>query len=198
MADKEILVLVGLPGSGKSTYIKEVERAYAFQCDYSGQITKPFHTVISTDSVIEEIAAELGSTYNQTFRALIRFAERYEKMRFREALAHGFNIIYDQTNVTAKKRKAILSSVPSQYRKIAVVFNPPFDILKERLEKRAQDTGKVISLNMVEDMQKRFEYPSLEEGFNEIRVDSHANEQNNERNTRDNPRPASTDSGAES
>lgn len=178
----EIRVLVGLPGSGKSTYIKKLQSEF----DYLG-IYKPHwkYAVISTDDLIKDLGYKFSRSYNACFRDLIDLAGKLVKIQFRYALEDGFNIMYDQTNLTTEKRHSILSQVPDGYRKIAVVFDPPFDILKDRLAKREKDTGKTISLNIVEDMQKRFVYPTLQEGFDEIRVEDHVNEQRDPTNTRD-------------
>jgi|SRR6185312_13202954 len=177
----EIQILIGLPGSGKSTYVRQLE--YKSQIKYS---------IISTDDVVEIFGFMMNRKYSQIWKDLIDSVTKIVKIQFRLALEDKSNILYDQTNLTAEKRKSILTKVPAGYRKIAVVFNPPFDVIKERLVTRAQNTGKVISLNIVEDMQKRFEYPTLEEGFDEIRVDGHVSEQRDATNsTGDNPKSIS-------
>lgn len=182
---QEIQVLIGLPGSGKSTYIDKFLDQYYSMNDFSDDCMQTV-SIISTDSIIEAFGnLFVGRPYNQIFRDVIDLAGKLAKLQFKYALEDKKTILYDQTNLTVEKRHSILSQLPDVYRKIAVVFDPPFDILKDRLAKREKDTGKTISLNIVEDMQKRFVYPTLNEGFDEIRVEDHVNEQRESANTRD-------------
>ena len=160
-----IVVLVGLPGSGKSTYVEKLL-----------QIDKPLgdifsarnYVVISSDNVIEEYAKSVGKTYNEVFRHAYKECEKIMKENFRNAIATERNIIYDQTNMTAKKRASILSQIPKEYYKIVVHCTAGLDIVKERLAEREARTGKHIPWNVVEDMLKQLDPPSLGEGFDEM------------------------------
>ncbi len=149
-----IYVLVGPPGSGKSTWIRS-------NCDSS-------FVVISTDDELELIAKSMNSTYNEIHSTKYKQAEATAKSKFAKAIKDNKNIVWDQTNMGSKKRRGILSSVPGRYRKVAVVFNVEREELDKRLEKRRQETGKHIPKSVVDDMINRYEYPSTQEGFNEI------------------------------
>ena len=106
----EILVLIGLPGVGKSTFINK---------NYNN------HVIISSDNIIEKYAKEEGKTYSDVFHNYIGRATSEMKEDFQRAIENNENIIWDQTNLTKKKRRGILNQIPSHYKKIAVVFDVP-------------------------------------------------------------------------
>lgn len=151
-----IMIMVGLPGSGKSTYISTLLEYYT---DYA---------VLSSDSLIEDYAKSIGKTYNEVFKDAIKQCEAQLRIMFQDAVASKRNIIIDQTNLTVKKRAYILSHVPKDYSKIVVYFDIGLDIVKERLKQREAETGKYIPWNVVQDMYSRLEVPTLEEGFDEM------------------------------
>lgn len=66
-----------------------------------------------------------------------------------------------------KSVRLFLNKAPGYY-SIAVKFWIPMPQLYLRLQKRAEETGKVIPVNIIEDMKKRFESPTFDEGFDEI------------------------------
>lgn len=70
--------------------------------------------------------------------------------------------------MSVKKRKNILDRFSDRYRKVAVVFEVPDDVLFDRLVKRSKDTGKMIPLGIVKNMKTNFQEPTHEEGFDEI------------------------------
>lgn len=153
-------VMVGLPGSGKSTI---VEKALQYM---------PEAFVYSTDQYIENVAARNGHTYNDAFRDTIGEATKAMDLMLAQAIAKGNDIIWDQTNMSSKKRKAILSKVPSDYFRMAYVIPPPatdqeWVILGVRLSDRP---GKNIPAHVVESMASIYTQPTLDEGFDFIRV----------------------------
>ena len=84
------------------------------------------------------------------------------------AFAAGRDVIWDQTNVTAKTRGKKLNRVPAHYEKVAVYFVTPADAeLKQRLANRP---GKTIPANIVMGMVSQLEMPTAEEGFDRIIV----------------------------
>lgn len=159
MSKPVMWMLVGVPGSGKSTWIEETELD-----EGQGQDT----IILSTDDYIEHIASIRGATYNEVFHDIIKDANRkmYEDLDW--ALAHNNNIIWDQTNTSRKSRKEKLAKIPAHYKKIAVFFPTP---LLEELERRlASRPGKVIPKGVMQNMIDCLNQPMLEEGFDEVRV----------------------------
>lgn len=143
-------MLIGVPGSGKSTWIKK-------HADDSAM-------VLSTDDKIEAAAKSQGKTYSEVFKDEIKAATSGMNNDLLRALRDGRDIIWDQTNITRKSRRDKLARLPSSYEKIAVFFPTPPD-LKQRLAGRP---GKEIPEPVVLSMINQLEPPSKEEGFNRI------------------------------
>ena len=156
------IMLCGLPGTGKSTYIKLLNqqlRGY----------DKRDATVISSDNILELIGNEYGLIYNDIFGDIsYSFAERMmykvaEKVFERE----DRTIVWDQTNLTVKSRAKKLAMVPEHYWKEAIIFNPPLDH-HDRLRKRALTEGKLIPWDVLASMNSRFVKPTHAEGFDSV------------------------------
>lgn len=153
-------LLCGLPGSGKSyiaeLLVREADRDEDSDC---------YHC--SSDAVIEEIAAEFGLTYDQCFKDLIEFATKQYNRDVVYCVSKGYDLILDQTNLTAKSRARKLAAIPKHYKKIAVVV-PTHITDVARWRDQLNRPGKTIPEDVINDMVKNFEYPSFEEGFDEI------------------------------
>ena len=155
----EIIVFIGLPGSGKSTYIKEM--LSTSNVDY---------VIVSSDNEIERLAEEAGLDYNSGFDRFIGKATMLMKQTFRNALNNGSNIIWDQTNLSVKKRRGILQKIPDNYRKSAIAFDLTGEELQHRLDKREKETGKSIPPYIVKSMAKSYSPPTKEEGFDSVLI----------------------------
>jgi predicted kinase len=148
----ELVMLVGIPCSGKSTYVNKL-RDYEYWKDA---------VVLSTDNYIEEQAKRLGMTYNEVFQDCIDEATRQLEMSFVRAKEEGKRIIWDQTNLSIKTRKKKLIKVPSIYKRTAVWFQVD---LEEALKRNGTREGKFIPESILKRMYHQFEVPTLEEGF---------------------------------
>lgn len=149
---KILYCLVGVPGSGKSTWVQSQDctREYAY---------------ISTDKYIDEYAALEGKTYNDVFNFYIPVATTKMEQDVVSASNKGVDIIWDQTSINKKSRKRKIRMLPDYY-KIAIVFNTPDDDeLNRRLQSRP---GKSIPGNVLQSMKQNYETPTLEEGFDEV------------------------------
>lgn len=156
MNNPEVQILVGLPGSGKSTYVNKLL--------HNGNN----YVIISSDAIIEKKAKEEGKTYSEMWRKLIKKATKATEVELKAAISFGTNIIVDQTNLTVDKRKWILDQLSEGYYKVAVYFTTPMEEIEKRLEKREKETGKRIPVNTINDMVKKLEVPQVGEGFDEI------------------------------
>jgi len=145
------VIMVGLPGCGKSTYRKK----------YLSDLL-----VSSTDDYIESYAAEMGLTYNDVFKEVVGIATTQMNKLIADCIKGNRSFVVDQTNLSVKKRKSLLDKVPSHYRKIAIVFNTPWHTeWQKRLDSRP---GKVISMEILSSMLDNFVYPTYNEAFDEI------------------------------
>ena len=151
-----LTVLVGLPGSGKSTSIPE---------DFNG-------FVYSTDRYIEAEAASEGKTYSECFKDCIKDATSAMDNSLKFSIEQRKDVIWDQTNVSDKKRRGIISRFPSSYHKICVCRVPPRDDAEwaELMKRVASREGKVIPHHIIYSMADTYVCPSLEEGFDEVRL----------------------------
>jgi predicted kinase len=148
----KLYVLVGVPGSGKSTWVAHQE--WADQCAY-----------ISTDIHVERYARNEGKTYNQVFDEFMPKAVELMADDVVQAREEGKDIIWDQTSCTMVSRRRKFNMLPDYYA-IAVVFKtPPAGDLMKRLASRP---GKGIPWNVVSSMINNFEMPTEDEGFKEI------------------------------
>lgn len=151
----ELIMLVGLPGSGKSTYIKKINK----DNDY---------VVISSDDILEELANLDGTDYNRAFAKHANFAGKEMFRRAESAIKNGDKIIWDQTNMNVKNRKRKLGMFPETYVKRAVVFSIDDAELNRRLKQRERETGKKIPDHVIKNMAASYQAPSRAEGFSKI------------------------------
>jgi len=147
------VVLCGMPGSGKSTFYRSLGQS---RFEY-----------LSTDDFIEGAAAWAGKTYDEMFADNIDGATVAVNANFRNVVACRGNFIWDQTNLTAKKRRKILSQLPKEYYKICVLVQTDEQSRTERLAARV---GKTVPAHILKSMQDSFVMPTEEEGFDMIKV----------------------------
>jgi predicted kinase len=146
--------LVGVPGSGKSTWIKNQTWALGL-------------TIVSTDAFVEDYAKKQGKTYSEVFTEYMPTAVDLMAEQVVRARTLGHSIIWDQTSTTIASRAKKFNMLPN-YEHIAVVFSTPsMRELKHRLESRP---GKNIPDVVIKGMLASFEMPTEEEGFSEIWV----------------------------
>ena len=144
--------LIGVPGAGKSTWVKNQE--WAKDC-----------VIVSTDAWVEREADRVGKTYNEVFRDYMPKAVEMMCIQVENARDKGLDIIWDQTSVSVKSRKKKFNMLPD-YEHIAVVFKTPEpDELKRRLDSRP---GKNIPDHVMKSMMDNYDIPTEEEGFKEI------------------------------
>ena len=147
-----VYILVGVPGSGKSTWIR------------NQQWVKDI-VMVSTDDYIEMIATKQGKTYSEVFDDNIKAATQYMLQVVETAKDCGQSIVWDQTNVSIKSRRQKLKMLPN-YHKVAVFFQTPEQTeLSTRLANRI---GKNIPNHVIKSMIENLEIPSTDEGFDEI------------------------------
>jgi predicted kinase len=157
MTNKPILMmLIGLPGTGKTTWIKNNRKLFG-----------PNHVVLSTDDILEMIGGQLGMTYNEMFDDIsYSFAEKMMMKGAKHAIANKWNVIWDQTNLNVKTRAKKLALFGDAYEKHGIYFPVPPDH-DVRLNSRV---GKTIPRHVMQSMKEKMEMPSTNEGFDSLTV----------------------------
>jgi len=157
-----IIIPVGFPASGKSTWIK------------AHLATGRPSVVLSTDDQVEVLAAEQGKTYAEFMRDVdMKKLEAVMHGQLRAGVAERKDIIVDRTNLRVKSRNRWMSQVPKHYVRIGIVFEVPPAILHQRLFARGVATGKVIPRNVIQDMMATYQAPTPDE----FDILAHANDE---------------------
>jgi len=148
----KLYVLVGVPASGKTTWMQD-------------QIWALGLTNVSTDAFVEDYARAQGKTYSEVFDEYMPTAVELMIEQVVRARELGHDIIWDQTSVTVSTRAKKLRMLPDYYA-IAIVFKTPDRaMLDERLSSRP---GKNIPSHVIDSMIQTWEEPTTDEGFKEI------------------------------
>jgi predicted kinase len=148
----KVYMLVGVPGSGKSTWVANQKFEDAI--------------IASSDAYIDTVAAKAGKTYNEIFSQAIGYAQKFCDSQVQTAINLDKTLIWDQTNTTAKGRKIKLGRLPKEWVKVCVFFpTPDAAELQRRLDSRV---GKSIPKDVMASMIQHLEMPQLSEGFDEI------------------------------
>ena len=143
--ENEVTFLIGLPASGKSTYIKENFENVS---------------VLSRDELIEDIAEDLNLTYLECYNRMSKerhqfVDEEIDTIR-QKYVKNKENFVIDMASLSRKSRRRHLANIPDSYNKKAIVLLTDMETLVNRLKKRAKETGKNIPEHVIFNMMKSF------------------------------------------
>lgn len=141
-----LIMLIGIPGSGKSTYAAKIKEE------------NPEYIIHSSDELRKEL---FNSVSDQTHNAEL-FEELHK--RIRKDLLEGHTVIYDATNLNKKRRITFLNSI--KQRKKAVLFISDIATCKTNNLKREN----VVPDEVIDKMRLNFCPPHMSEGFDEIEI----------------------------
>ena len=150
----KLYVLIGVPAAGKSSWVEDQP------CDWERAV------VVSSDDYIKRYAESRDKTYNEVFNAYAPTAMKLIHNDVASAVDKGYDIYWDQTNISAKTRASKLKAVPDTYEKIAVMFMTPDDA--EHTRRLAERPDKKIPDSVMSRMKAQLELPTEIEGFDEI------------------------------
>lgn len=153
---KYAYILVGLAGTGKSSYRKHLMRFHRAQG----------FVAVCSDDYIEGMAKKSKKTYDEVFEAHRDAARVHAFRQFKQAINNRLSVIIDNMNITKEHRKKYLSELPDDYHVVAVVFPIP----KNHKKWLVSRPGKTIPVDKLERWKEEFEPPLTSEGINEIRV----------------------------
>lgn len=145
---KLVTLMCGLPGSGKSTYIKE-------------NLGDVF--VVSRDECLQSLEPDLSYTEAWT-KVDQKEVDKLLQKRFKEAKQHD-NVVVDMTHMSKKSRRRSLSHFGKEYRKECVLI---LQSLPEIHLTNKNRCGKVIGEDVVDRMIKSF-YPPMLDEFDDIK-----------------------------
>lgn len=143
-----LILLVGPPGCGKTSYAHEYIESH------------PGTVHLASD----KIRAELWG--NETIQDNPNEVFSLMQNRAVAALNFGSDVIYDATNMTRKDRAGIISACPKFVKIEAHVVWAPIEACIERDASRKRTVGKEV----IDRMLKRFQAPYYDEGIDEIEV----------------------------
>jgi len=145
MEQVTLIMLVGPPGSGKTTSIETLAEMYDAKAVSSDYIRK------------QMFGDENDQKHNYQVFALMAGMTL-------SALSQGVNVIYDATNVRRKDRLKLLRFLGDNVEKICYVFKTSEEECIWRDSKRERNVGPEV----IHKFFKRFQLPTLDEGWNEI------------------------------
>ena len=143
----KLIVLVGLPASGKSTWARENEPLLDAVIISSDKWRK--------DNFGEE---EIQGNNHDIFESLHK--------QTRTQLELGNNVIFDATNLSYKHRIALLNKMPKNTFKECVLFATDFDICIVQNNNRERSIPK----HVMERYYKSITIPQYNEGWDDIRI----------------------------
>ncbi|XP_047125522.1 uncharacterized protein LOC100202074 [Hydra vulgaris] len=158
--EAEIIMMVGLPGSGKSYWCEK----------YASDHKEKKYYILGTNFIIDRMkVSNLGKkrNYHGRWEELIKRASAILNKLFDVAKTRPRNYILDQTNVyfTARRRK--MESFRGYKRIAAVLINKPA-VLSDRIEKQKKIEGKFIPDEAVLEMKKNFTLPEVGPSFDDV------------------------------
>ena len=148
---KEIIMMMGIPGSGKSTYIQN-------------HLMSETTIVLSSDEIREEL---YGDVSNQNHNDEV-FKLLYSRINMYLNNENVERIVFDATNINKKRRinfiKYIksIATVPLDINCIYMAV--PFATCVERNSKR----DRVVPIEVLERMHLQLSIPTLDENFDTI------------------------------
>jgi atypical dual specificity phosphatase len=157
IADADVIVLIGLQGSGKSTFSK------------MAQLRNPSVIIVSPDDVVAENHQAIGSA---------SAARSCEGMmgRFRRSPPEHHHprrqLILDRCNPTAEERKRWTSLLTTPAKIIAVWFHYDADLCRARVENRSLHPSLPPwrAKTAIDSVAKQLQPPSLSEDFSGIAI----------------------------
>ena len=132
----KLILLVGIPGAGKTTYAK----------NYIEQNANTLH--LSSDAIRKELYGDEAAQGNPS--------DVFSLMQKRaiEALNNGQNVIYDATNTTRKDRASIIGICPKFARIVAHVIWAPIEACIERDAARDELSAKKLLIGCLRDFRQ--------------------------------------------
>lgn len=153
-----LIVMVGLPGSGKSTLRN------------NWLASNPDMLIASTDDIIQEYADAEGLTYNHVWADNIKQATKVYNAEIQEAIKVRRPVLVDRTNLTIGSRHKLLNAFPTEYAITIINVLPPEtpEEIGEWLRRLDSREGKNIPMSILSNMLFTYEPPVYAEHVDDI------------------------------
>lgn len=151
-----LYIMIGIPGSGKSTFASEVFKDKA--------------EIVSTDALREEL---LGDASNQSYGDEI-FKEAYK--RIADNISKNKDVCFDATNINRKSRKRLFEFLRSKKLNpeiSAIVMNTPIAQCLYNDCYREMKGERFVGKEVIHKFISKFQLPEFSEGFNSIFLSPH-------------------------
>ena len=141
--NNELIIMVGIPGAGKSTKCIEYEQQG--------------YKVHSSDAIrIEKLGTDKNQEHNNYIFQIM-------KQRTEEDLKAGHSVVYDATNISRKRRRALIQQMGKHAStvKAHVILRPLATLLLYNMDRD-------FPMNQLRNYIRNFNMPTFTEGFDEI------------------------------
>ena len=148
-----LYMLMGIPGSGKSTYAKNILIPHHKDAVYiASDVVRDLHPDIKEDNIWDVIYDMLSSS-----------------------LKEGKDVIYDATNFNRfyrdKNKEELKKRNVTNFELVGYFFTTDRDVCIERVKIRNHlPTERFLPTDVIASYQDRLEFPTYDEGFKEIHV----------------------------
>lgn len=152
-----VMLLVGPPLSGKSTFIRNNSEFFEDS------------TIISRDQILLDLHG--SDNYELAFKEVNqKEVDRILSNSIRDASVLGKNVVIDMTNLTKKRRRNSLNYFGDEYYKVAVIFPILSDSEYERRNlSRKESENKWIPPHVIKNMISSYQtIDKLDEGINKV------------------------------
>lgn len=122
----KFLMLIGISGSGKSTWLNKLEKTIRDGGTYLMFEGDPYHVVCP-----DNIRKRLGNVSDQSQNIRVWMEAKDDTL---ECLVHGTNVILDATNVNTTNRRDFISGL-SHGKKLAKIFPVIPELAWERVKR---------------------------------------------------------------
>ena len=150
---QRVIMLVGLPGSGKSTYAKNLIQDENLKLNFNWKLCSSDRTRLKLYGD-EKIQGNPQTVFTHLHKEV------------EKALLDGYNVIYDATNVNRKSRKTLLQ-LTQKFDNVVTechIIWSPYEVCIERDSQRDRTVGEEV----IKKMLFRWESPFFDEGFSVI------------------------------